>query len=191
MCSGKSMSRLTLIIICFFLILLISLFLIWPKYQELRALKVEVEEKETEFRYLEEYFSKLNQLSQELKKYEAQLSKIDFALPSDSSLTLLSLMNFLQKASSQNGLVFKEFSSFSIILPKPLAEISSPQESQLPSGIKEIYLNFEVAGSYSALKNFLNTLEKSAKLIEVEDVSFSFGEEEIFSFGLKIKTHSY
>ncbi|MBZ9569588.1 type 4a pilus biogenesis protein PilO [Patescibacteria group bacterium] len=185
------MSRLTLIIICFFLILLISLFLIWPKYQELRALKVEVEEKETEFRYLEEYFSKLNQLSQELKKYEAQLSKIDFALPSDSSLTLLSLMNFLQKASSQNGLVFKEFSSFSIILPKPLAEISSPQESQLPSGIKEIYLNFEVAGSYSALKNFLNTLEKSAKLIEVEDVSFSFGEEEIFSFGLKIKTHSY
>ncbi len=189
MCFDKSMSRLTLIIICFFFILLISLFLIWPKYQELRALKVEVEEKETEFRYLEEYFSKLDQSSQELKKYEAQLSKIDFALPSDSSLTLLSLINFLQKASSQNGLVFKELNSFSIISPKPLAE--TPGLRTPPFNIKEIYLDFEVAGSYSALKNFLNTLEKSAKLVEVEKISFSFEEGEIFSFSLKIKTHSY
>ncbi|MBZ9578322.1 hypothetical protein KJA14_00520 [Patescibacteria group bacterium] len=185
------MSRLTLIIICFFLILLIGLFLIWPKYQNLGALKLEIEGKEIELQYLEEYFQRLDQLSQELKKYEAQLSKIDFALPSDSSLTLLSLINFLQKASSQNGLVFKELGSFSIILPKPPAEASGLQESQLSSKIKEIYLGFEVAGSYSALKNFLNTLEKSAKLIEVEEVSFSFEEEEIFSFIFKIKTHSY
>jgi len=185
------MPRLTLIIICFFLILLIGFFLIWPKYQDLGDLKLEIEGKETELQYLEEYFSKLNQLSQELKKYEVQLSKIDFALPSDSSLALLSLINFLQKASSQNGLVFKEFSSFSIILPKPPTGTPGPVEPEPPSNIKEIRLNFEVAGSYSALKNFLNTLEKSAKLIEIENISFSFGEEEIFSFSLRIKTHSY
>jgi len=185
------MSQLTLIIICFFLILLIGFFLIWPKYQNLGALRLETEAKKTELQYLEEYFLRLDQLSQELKKYETQLSKIDFALPSDSSLALLSLMNFLQKASSQNGLVFKEFGSFSIILPKPPAETPDLQEPKLPSDIQEIHLGFEVAGSYSALKNFLNTLEESAKLIEVEDISFSFGEEETFSFSLKIKTHSY
>lgn len=165
--------------------------MIWPKYQESEALRLKIEEKETEIRYLEAYFSNLNQLSQELEGYEVQLSKIGFALPSDSSLALISLINFLQKASSQNGLIFKELGSFSIISPKTLTETPGLPETKPPSEIKEIHLSFEVAGSYSALKNFLHTLEKSARLIEVENISFVYEEVEIFSFNFEIKTYSY
>jgi len=185
------MSRLTPIIICFFLILLIAFFLIWPKYQELKGIEAEIKVKKTELQYSEEYFSKLNQVSQRLKGYEAQLAKIDFALPSDASLSLLSLMNFLQEASFQNGLVFKEFGSYSIASPKPAATTPGSPETELPAKIKEIRLNFEVSGLYSALKNFLIALEKSAKIIEVESISFSFEEGEIFSFALNIRTYSY
>jgi Tfp pilus assembly protein PilO len=169
---------------------LFGLFLVWPKYQRFNTLKLEIEAREIELRYIEEYFSKLNQLSQELKKYENQLSKIDLALPPDSSLTLISLVDFVQKASSQNGLVFKKLGSFSITLPKPVLTPGSHRVQPL-SKIKEISLDFEVSGSYFALKNFLDTLERSAKLIEVESISFSSKKEEISTFDLKIKTFSY
>jgi Tfp pilus assembly protein PilO len=185
------MSKLTLIIGCFILIVLIGFFLIWPKYQKLSTLQLEVENRETELRNTEEYFAKLSQLSQELKKYENQISKIDFALPSDSSSTVISLINFIQKASSQNGLILNELKSFSIILPKPQVQTSGSPEVQPSSKIKEISLNFDVSGSYFALKNFINTLETNAKIIEVGNISFSAEKEEIPTFSLKIKTHSY
>ena len=185
------MSRSILIIICIFLIVLIGFFLVVPKYKKFETLKQKIDGKETELRYIESYFSDLERLSQKLKEHESQLSKIDFALPSDSSLSLLSLINFLQTANSQNGLVFKKLSSFSITSPKIAAKAPVSIQPQPLSKIKEIHLGFEVSGSYSALKNFLETLEKSARLIEVENISFSFEEGKIFSFNLKIKTYSY
>lgn len=185
------MSRLILIIACFLLIFLIGLFLIWPKYQRFNTLKLEIENKKTELRYIEEYFTKLDQLSQELEQYEEQLSKIDFALPLDSSSTLTSFINFVQTASFQNGLIFEKLGSFSIMLPKPPAQTAGSPQAQPPSKIREISLDFKVSGSYFALKDFLNTLEKSAKIIEVEDISFSFEEEGAPTFSLKIKTYSY
>jgi len=184
------MSRFIFIAIFFLVISLIGVFLVWPKYQELKNFSEEIKAKETEFGYIENYFQKLNQLSQELEKYETQISKIDFALSSNSSLTLLSLVNFLQSASSQNGLIFKELSSFSITSPKPPAGTPTPESQPLPK-IKEISLGFEVSGSYFALKNFLRTIEKSAKLIEVENVSFSIEKEGLSPFSLDIKTYSY
>jgi Tfp pilus assembly protein PilO len=183
------MSRLTLIIIFLSLALLIMLFLIWPQYQELSSLGAEVEGKRIEFQYLEEYFSKLEQLSQKLKQYEVQLAMIDSALPSDSSLTLLSLMDFLQEASSQNGLIFQQFGGSSMTSSKLAGKTVDLSQSETISNIEEIQLGFKVSGSYSALKNFLNALEKSAKIIEVESISLEG--EEPFSFNLQITTHSY
>jgi len=185
------MSRLIIIIVFFLLILLIGLFLLWPKYQELTNAQAKIEGKKIELQYLQDYFSKLNQLSQKLKKYEVQLSKIDFALPSDSSLTLLSLVDFLQKASSQNDLIFQNLGSFSVTSPKLSTTPLNPLEAEFPSNIKKLHISFEIAGPYSALKNFLNTLEKSAKIIEVENVSFSSREETLLSLNLSIKTYSY
>lgn len=170
------MPRLATISICLFLTLILALFLIWPKYQDLRSLRIKIKTKETERQYQEEYFSNLNKIYEELRQYETEISKIDSVLPREPSIP--SLLNFLEKASTQNGLVFKELGSFSIIPPKE-------------GRIKEIYLDFSVSGSYSFFKNFLNTLEKSAKIIEVENISFSFEEGEAFSYSLKIKTHSY
>jgi len=184
------MSKLIFVTACFLLVVLIGLFLIWPKYQKLSTLKLEIGSKETELRYIEEYFARLNKLSQELKNYENQLSKIDFALPSDSSSTAISLINFIQRASSQNGLIVKKLKSFSIILPKSSAPTPGSPQAQPPSKIKEISLDFEISGSYFALKNFLNALEKSAKIIEVENISLK-EKEEMPSFDLKIKTYSY
>ena len=184
------MSRLIFIFLGIVAILAIGFFLIWPKYQKLESLKVDIENKELELRQTEDYFAKLERTAEDLKEYQDQLSKIDLALPDNSSFAAISLINFIGNSSGANGLILKKLKSFSITSPKlPAQAPGAPAQPQ--SKIKEISVDFEVSGSYFALKNFIQTLENSAKIIEVENLSFSVEKEETPSIDLKIKTFSY
>ena len=172
------MPRTLIIAICLGLTLILGILFLWPKYQDFKNLQLQLKNKETEFRYQDEYYQELFSLSEKLKEFETELSNIDSALPSD--LSLPSFYNFLQKASSENGLIFNSMGSFSL--------------SFLPgkTNIQVISIPIEVSGSYSSLKNFLKTLEKSARIIEVDGISFSSpAEGELFGFTLGVKIHSY
>ncbi len=155
-----------------------------PEYNKLEANKQNVAVKEKELRVLDNYIVNLQNLVAELNNYKVQLSKIDTALPSDPSLP--ALFNFFQKMSAKDGLVLKSMN----IVSKP-AQDAEKKEGE--KQVQEIYINIQVAGSYSAFKNLLFSLEKSARLIEVENISFSLDEkgEEGSSFNLSVKTHSY
>jgi len=185
------MSQLIKILIPFFLSLLLILFLIWPKYQAFQDHQVKIEERSNELQNLEEYFSYLQEISEEREKCEAEMSKIDSALPTDPCIP--SILHFIERISAENGLNFKKISSFSIISPQVSGATSrvSSQEPELPSGIKKIQLGFEVSGNYFALENFLEDLEKNARIFEVNQTSFSTEEEGVFSFDIQLETYSY
>jgi Tfp pilus assembly protein PilO len=185
------MPRLVIIIICVALSLLIIFFLVYPQYQEFKSVRAQIDGKNTELQYLEEYFSKLNQASEKLKEYDSQLSKIDTALPTDAPLVLLSLVDFVRETSYQNGLIFQNLISTSISAPKVSGQAATDTDAGLPSNIKEISMSFRASGSYFALKNFLNALENNAKIIEIETISFSSEEEELPTFNIKITTYCY
>lgn len=163
------------IVIFFSLSFFLIIFLIFPKYQNLNSLKKEIFEKEDELSSQEKYFETLRETSEELKKYEDSLSKVDTALPKNPSLP--ELLNFIQKTSSQSGLSLKGISP----------AVTSPLEGE----IKETRINFLLVGSYSDFKNFLSILEKSARLIDIENFSFSSPKEGQFNFNLAIKVYSY
>jgi Tfp pilus assembly protein PilO len=185
------MSKLIFIFLGIVVILAMGFFLIWPKYQKFEKLKTDLENKELELRYSQEHFEKNQKLLEDLEEYQDQISKIDLALPNDSSFAAISLINFLGSTSYQNGLNLKNLKSFSIVEPKPPAQAAGAP-AQPPSKVKEILVDFEVSGSYPALKNFINALENSAKLIEVENLTLEIKEkEEMPTFNLKIKTFSY
>ncbi len=172
------MSRTLITAICLGLTLILGIFFLWPKYQSFKNLQLQLKNKEIEFRYQDEYYQELFSLSEKLKEFETELSNIDSALP--SNLSLPSLYNFLQKTSSENGLILNSIGSFSL--------------SRLPerTNIQLISIPIEVSGSYPSLKNFLKALEKSTRIIEVDGISFSSPEErELFGFKLGVKTHSY
>lgn len=174
------MSRITIISINFLIILAIGFFFVFPEYRNLKNLTTEVREKKAELQYKKEYYSNVKRISEELKKYESEISKIDSAFPSRPFLP--SLFNFLEKTAIQNGLILKQIGKFSI----------TPSKENLE--IKNIYIEIIAGGSYPAFKNFLSALEKTARLVEVENIVFSsptLEEEKLFSFELKIKTHSY
>jgi Tfp pilus assembly protein PilO len=169
------MKRSNIIIICFLLTIVLSAFLLYPKYQDFVVLKKQIKAKENQLESKQEYLSNLSQNSEELKKYQEKLLVIDTALP--SFLSLPSLFNLLQKTASQNGLIIKHMDS---------SRVTNPE------GIQEVKVDLKAVGLYSGFKSFISVLEKSARIIEIESFSFSTPEkEEIFDFILTIKTYSY
>lgn len=169
------MNKPIIIAICLILTLAFGFGFLWPKYQALRGWQTAIAEKEAELQSRTAYFSQIQEVSTKLAEYEESLSKISNALPSDPSLP--SLFNFLQTTAAQTGLVLEDIN------------LSGMKKGST----KEIQVYLLLDGSYSALKDFLLALEKSARLIEVKDVSFSFPSkpQEPFSFKVNIKTHSY
>jgi len=160
-----------------------AVFLLFPRYKEIKFHQFEIEQKKAEIQYQEEKITHLNDLSQKLGEFQPELQKINLALSHDPSLP--SLFNFLQKKASESGLILQDLSPFLIT---PLIET----ETTL-SGINQIFLEFRVSGSYQSFKNFLSAFEKSARIIEIEKASFSAPTKEkaLPVYELKIKTYSY
>ncbi len=169
---------LTTIIIIFFISLFVGVFLVWPKYQELKIKKEELLQKNAELTNLKGYAERLREISEEMKKYSTEIAKIDSALPSKFSLP--SFLNYLLKTTSENGLILKNYGA-------------STMPAQGKEGeLKEYNLGLSVFGSYSSFKSFLSALERSSRLIEVENISFSSPEKEKPSdFNIGIKVYSY
>jgi Tfp pilus assembly protein PilO len=179
------MPRPLAIIIGLIVLVALGIAVVFPKYQNLNLLQLKVKEKEAEFKSGKEYFSNLDDISEKLKEYEENLSKINSALAAEPGLP--ALFNFLQTAASQNGLVLRKIAS---TLPSPLKE-ELVKEGWSPE-IRETGINLIVTGSYPSFKNFLSTLEKTARMAEVESISFSASEEAgPVDFNLRIKIYSY
>ncbi len=178
---------------------MVGFFLVWPKYQSVSLIKSKIDEKKKELKYRGEYFVHIKSLHDELNEHKVNLSKIDSALPEE--LSLAALYSYIQKTVAENGLVLKN-TGFTV--PKR----SSLAKDELK--VQEIHFSLVLSGSYPAFKNFIFSLENSARLWEVESFNLSSviaserisGEEPreegsgakkepVFSFNLRIKTHSY
>ncbi|MDP3995983.1 MAG: type 4a pilus biogenesis protein PilO [bacterium] len=163
--------------VMFFLIVIaVSFFVLWPNFQELKVARADIEKKEAELESRREYLQTLEEIKTELEKNKEGLSKINTALPSDPSVP--SLFNYLQKVASESGLILAEISPFTVF------------PSGVSSDLREITFNVKISGSYSSAKNFISTLEKSARLIEIESISLFPTEDGSFDFSLKLKSFS-
>ncbi len=173
------MNKSLIIAISFIASIALFLGLVLPKYESLKSKISEREIKEANLKNRNDYYKKVAEISNELKKYSEEIAKIDFALPQEISLP--AMYDFFQKKASESGLVLKneKFDS------------GSAQKESLDK--KEYNFSLELSGSYPAFKNFLAILEKSAKIVEVENVSFSSPEksESAFSFDMSVKFYSY
>lgn len=172
------MNKQIVIIVSFCLILLLGIGLVWPRYQELKFLEQKIERKTAEVLKREKDLGHLKKTAQTLENYQTQLAKVDSALPSNPELS--ALFDFIQKTGAQSGLVLKSIS------------YNPPQPFPGSEDFKETEASLAVSGVYPSFKNFLSVLEQSARLIEIESISFlASPEEEFRDFDLKIKVYSY
>src|SRR4030042_1442900 len=126
--------------------LLVGFLVLQPKFKELGEIRKNIVQKETEIELNQNYFVKLKDTKTELDKYQGELSKIDSALPDNPLVP--DFFGFLQGVASQSGLLLERSGSFTTAL--------SPRFSVL----QETSFSLGVAGSYSAFKTFLTSLEK-------------------------------
>ena len=158
-------------------------FLVLPKYDGYKEKRQAVFQKQMELRGQKQYQNELQSLFEELKKYSAEMEKIDSAL---APISLFSFLNYLQKITSENGLILKSYSYPSVSSPTPKETETKERE------IKEIHFSLNVSGSFDSFKNLLSVFERSSKLIELEKISFSASEKgEISDFTVGIKVYSY
>lgn len=179
-----------ILVLIFILLVGGGYFLISPKFQELRIKKLEIETQDEAFRRKEEHFLNLENTLEQLSKYEDQISKINSALPSRPSGP--DLLNYLQKISSENGLILKNVNASGLFNVQGV-----PGEK-----IKKLPISVSLMGSYASLKSFILVLYKSARLIEIKSIAFSRGAgqdlggetetaQDLFDFQLELETHSY
>ncbi len=189
------MNRLIITIVAFFGAVGLMVSFVLPKYEQFQQNQQDIARKKDDLQIKDAYIADLTYLSSEIEKYSKEIAKVDTALPSDPSFPLL--FNFFQKVSANNGLILK---SMNVDLVSTLPQKQEGEEADRQSKVQGINIQLTVTGSYVSFKNFLTILEKSARLIEVENVSFSSigkeegGEEEEesgFSFNLTLKTQSY
>ena len=108
-----------------------------------------------------------------------------------------SLFNYLQKISSESGLILLSIGRFKVT---PFVQETTDSQNLLTaeinnplSNVQEIDFNITIKGTYSSFKSFLAKIEKSARLIKIENVSFDSKQDDkgVLSFNLIMKTYSY
>lgn len=183
-----------------FVILILIIFFVMPKYKDFRSSQADLGKIEAEFNGKFAYYSEISKAFRDLQEHKESVDKIDSVLSKEPPIA--DIIYFLQKKAGEKGLIIKDlyFSKFSSIAPE--------------SDIKEIVFSSGLLGTYSSLKSFLNSLEDSSRLFEVDAVSFSssvvsqeqnatgetagktqiipqFQTEQTYSFMLQIRTFSY
>jgi len=160
---------------------LLIFFFVLPEYNKFSQLRQSLAEKLGEYDAQHDYYAAIDKIALDLQDKKAELTKIDNALPQDASLG--SLMYYLQKTAKSSGLITK-----SLFLSKAAA---STAKTESTNTVKEIIFSMDATGDYPSLQSFISTLEKSARIFEVNRISFSSSAGPPFNFNLQIKTQSY
>lgn len=167
------MKRLLLVPIFFFLAFLTGVYLVWPKYGMVRVLQHDVNQNRVELKERQTYFDNLKSTLREINEYKESLTKIDSSLP--SGISVASLLYFFQARASENGLILV---SINPAVGPNLGPISSQQSAagqaeKTAARFKEAYFALSLKGSVPSLENFLKSVEKSSRIIDVAIVSIN------------------
>lgn len=164
-------------IIAFLISLLVVFALVLPRYRSYVSLGQEAAERMTEFQSQEEYIQKLEEKSERLQGYQDSILKIESAIPKKRFLS--ELLSFFQKTAARSGLIMEKAN------PAFVA-------SDLPEDVEIARVDLNLKGDYKGLKSFLKIIEKSARLIEVDNIYFSYPERgDIFKFNVAVIIYSY
>ena len=184
---NKSVSTIILFIIT---AMVVFLFVV-PKYQEGKDLENSLVQKQVAYNEDSAYYAKISELAKTIDSQKNNLEKINASLPSDFSLS--PLVYFFQKKGAENGLIVK-----SVVF----SQLSPPSPA---NNIRDILFTVNVLGNYQGLKGFLASMDRSARLFEVNSISFTAppaagaaqetpqqkSQQQIYTFELVIKTHTY
>jgi Tfp pilus assembly protein PilO len=176
----------TIVITGLILSIALGLILVFPAHQKFQETKESLQRASGELQSHRDYQSKLETIKNELDRKEELVAKVISALPDEADIP--SFLNFLDSAAGSSGVSIESISWQETDAPRQKTEAGVPKERT-----KSYTVNLNFSASYFAFKNFLYTLESSARLIEVSRVDFQTSDlpEEPITFTTVLIIHSY
>ena len=188
---NKPVSTIIILVIALILFFLFA----WPKYQESLSLETALAQKQAEYNGQAAYHTNLSQLLSKIEEHKDVLNTISSALP--NTFALAPIVYFFQKTGTQSGVMVRSvsFSQGSAPSTRPAAATATPI-------IKDVSLTINFMGNYQGLKNFISTLETSARIFEISAISLvpieatqgtssSQNQSRTYEMKMDVVTHTY
>ncbi|MDD5146257.1 MAG: type 4a pilus biogenesis protein PilO [Candidatus Pacebacteria bacterium] len=171
--------RLFAVPILIFLALLVFVYFVFPEYKKFLVTEKQVQYLQTDIKDKNDYYAALRILKNNLVDYRVVLDKINSAIPQEPFSP--DLLTYFQKTASDSGLLLGGVA------------VSNEGASGENPNIKIASVSLVVMGPLNSFENFLKTVEKSARVFDVKQLSFTVEPTQMnmTTFTLIIKTYSY
>jgi Tfp pilus assembly protein PilO len=164
-------------------------FILGPKFSQNQQTQAELDAVTEQRENLEADQAELNSLIAELEDSDEQVELLDEAVPLTARPTRVSLL--IESFAQNSGMVISQLSigeTDEFIASGNKEELADPYQAS--RALATIDVNLSVLGSIEQFRNFLILLEQSGRIIDVESLTVTSGEDSE-SYNLKVKTYAY
>lgn len=182
--STKRAASLLLTAVLFVASLFVYATLVRPAYEVITLLRGELASKTS---FLEKQQAAISDVQQLLAQYQgvARLSdSLSMALPNKESVS--SILAQITAISQSSGVVVQSVGITYLPLKPANATIS------LARGLGTLRLDIEMAGTYAALKRFLQSLETNIRVMDVQNLTIDpigGSDQDLFNYSLNVDTY--
>ncbi len=132
--------------------------LTWPEYQTLQDSMAEARVKETDLQNMVNYHQAMEGMAERLREdYEEEIKKIGDGIPDDHYVP--SLFAEIRRMSYGSGVRVDGIGNFSVL------------REGGGEDLREVEISFNVEGSYSNFKSFVNQINNSARIKEIQEIN--------------------
>ena len=178
---------------------LILVFLVIPKFNEYRSVAKQLKEAEDITARLEQEDVEITRRLSEFQTQKDQIDLLNQAIPDRSDIPdLYAHLETLLKTSNLTLSAIQAVDQTPVIEQNPGAAtgtetmtIGAPQEQQLtptPS-LGMVSVSLEAQGALEGYKQFLSSLEKSLRIIDVQNVEINTDENGILTYRITLRTY--
>jgi Tfp pilus assembly protein PilO len=160
-----------------------------PHYNQISELRTQKADYEVVLANARKYKEERNAL---VKRYNAfdqsKLNQLTTMLPSNPENMKLILA--LQSVASQYGLLLQN------VKTEDSADTTNPGARPVPGSqtspdLGTITINFSVSGPYSAFTNYIRSIEKSLRMLEIQKISFAASDPKTQNYQYTVSVKTY
>lgn len=147
-------------------VIFFAIFAVKPTLQTMSELVKEIEDKRALEEQLEQKIASLNTAQTQYQKFSSQFYLLDEAIPKTAEL--VGGLKIVERIASDNGLVIKGITISAV--PNELSKADEKAATR-----ESLTFNVDLTGDYLKIRQFVEDLMSSRRMIIVDQVNFSLG----------------
>ena len=161
-------------------VIVAAYFVLMPRYNSFRNLENQLKKEEENLRNRQKSLTDLKELEENYSSAKLKVKDISNILPKEKQIPELLVQ--LEALAKENNLVLGSVS---------LASTAEGEEK----AYKSLGISLELAGSYSNLKKYLDSVEKNMRIMDITSLNFSAtpvvaeGPPDVFSYTVSMRTY--